>query len=185
MRWRYRIGLVLAFILQIGLLGWLIADRAMLLRNGTEIRLAVVPIDPRDLFRGEYVTLRYDISRLYSTQLDGDDDFERADAVYVAMAKDESGWRPAAMTHVRPANGVALKGTVTDANTCVGAENCHTYDVAYDIERFFVPEGVGRELEKVRNDHGLSVDIAVSEDGRAALKRLLVDGEVRYEEELY
>ena len=41
-----------------------------------------------------------------------------------------------------------------------------------------MPEGTGRELEKLRNDQKVSVDVAVAERGRAALKRLLVDGEV-------
>mgnify|MGYP006168196447 CR=1 FL=1 len=34
------------------------------LRTGTQITLQTTPIDPRDLFRGEYVVLRYDISTL-------------------------------------------------------------------------------------------------------------------------
>ena len=48
-----RIGLFLAFLLQAGLLAWMLADRVMLLKNGREIRLQVVPVDPRDLFRGD------------------------------------------------------------------------------------------------------------------------------------
>jgi len=34
------------------------------LRTGTQITLQTTPIDPRDLFRGEYVVLRYEISTL-------------------------------------------------------------------------------------------------------------------------
>jgi uncharacterized membrane-anchored protein len=63
---RYRTGLIAAFIVQVLLLGWIIADRALLIENGREIRLAVIPIDPRDLFLGDYVTLRYDISRVHA-----------------------------------------------------------------------------------------------------------------------
>ena len=38
-----------------------------------EIQLAVVPVDPRDLLRGDYVILSYPISRMASDEVDGDD----------------------------------------------------------------------------------------------------------------
>jgi len=47
-----------------------------------------------------------------------------------------------------------------------------------------VPEGTGRELEALHNGDHLAVDVALGADGRAALKRLLVDGTPRYEEPL-
>ena len=43
----------------------------------------------------------------------------------------------------------------------------------------------GAAFETLRNDQRVSVDAAVGNDGRAALKRLLVDGEPRYQEGLY
>ena len=36
---------------QIGFLGWIIAGRAAVLRDGREITLKVEPVDPRDLLR--------------------------------------------------------------------------------------------------------------------------------------
>jgi uncharacterized membrane-anchored protein len=186
----YRLGVVIAFVLQIGLLGWIIADRANLLRSGQEIRLAVVPIDPHDLFRGDFVTLRYDISTLHNNTLAGDDDFTWQDPVYVALVQDAAGaWSASAITHTPPADGIYLAGTIDgvddESGTCAGATACQQYDVAYNLEQFFVPEGTGRELETLRNDQKLAVDVAVGSNGRAALKRLLVDGTPRYEEKLY
>ena len=49
---------------QIGFLGWIIAGRAAILRDGQEILLKVEPVDPRDLLRGDYVRLGYEISRI-------------------------------------------------------------------------------------------------------------------------
>ena len=184
----YRFGLVLAFLVQVGLLGWMIADRALLLRNGKEIRLAVVPVDPHDLFRGDYVTLNYDISRLTSGTLDGDDAFADQDPIYVTIEESAGGWKAAAIDHAAPVGGLFLKGVVRDLSNsaaCTGIANCWIYTVDYNLEQFFVPEGTGRELETLRNDEKISVDVAVASDGRAALKRLLVDGEPRYSEGLY
>ena len=55
---------VLVALAQIGFLGWIIAGRAAILRDGRQVLLKVEPVDPRDLLRGDYVRLGYDISRL-------------------------------------------------------------------------------------------------------------------------
>ncbi len=180
-------AVAVAFLVQAGLVGWLIADRALLLRSGHEVRLAVVPVDPHDLLRGDYIVLSYDISRLHSGQLAGDDTFTYGDTVYVTLAQaDDGAWKAAAMGHAQPATGTWIRGAVNDvldgAKDC--GETCKTYGVDYAIERFFVPEGTGRDLEKLRNGQHLAVDVALGSDGRAALKRLLVDGAPRYEEPL-
>jgi len=179
----YRLALVIAFLVQVGLVGWMIADRALLLANGRELRLAVVPVDPRDLFRGDYVTLSYAMSRLDSTELDGDDTFADDAPVYVALKQEDEAWQPMAIYTAPPAEGTWIRGTITDVRTKSGCSgNCAIYRADYNIEKFFVPEGTGRDLEKLRNDQRISVDVARGDDGRVALKRLLVDGEPRYDE---
>lgn len=184
-----RIGLVLAFLLQAGLLGWILVDRAFLIAHGREIRLAVVPVDPRDLLRGDYVVLSFPMSRIQTNQIDGDDDFAWGDPIYVSLVQDGDAWKAAAVHKAPPeGEGVYLKGSVTDVtdlgDNCGGA-TCAIYSVEYNLEEFFVPEGEGRALEKLRNDQHISVDVSVGSGGRAALKRLLVDGEVRYEEGMF
>jgi uncharacterized membrane-anchored protein len=182
--WSYGIGLFVAFAVQVGLLVWMIADRSLLLMRGEEIRLAVVPIDPRDVFRGDYVTLSYRISRLNPRTLDGDDDFADGDAIYVSLAPNGMEWRATAITHERPADGTVIAGTVTGSRpfTPGCTEPCDVYEVDYGLDKFFVPEGTGEELEALRNDQKVSVDVAVNANGRSALKRLLVDNQVRYRE---
>ncbi len=182
----FGLALIVAFLVQAGLVGWLIADRALLLQNGHEVRLAVVPVDPRDLLRGDYIVLSYDISRVDNTQLAGDDAFAKGDAIYVTLAEAGDAWKATAIAHAPPQGGTWIKGAVSQVRpterTCDGS--CKIYSVKYDIERFFLPEGTGRDLQKLGNDKRLSVDVALSADGRAALKRLLVDGAPRYEEPL-
>ena len=93
------------------------------------------------------------------------------------------------IAHARPASGTFLKGTVSDATDVTSCESgvttCRTYRVDYNLEKFFVPEGTGRALETLRNEQKISVDVAVADDGRTALKRLLVDGQPRFEEPPY
>jgi uncharacterized membrane-anchored protein len=184
----FRWGLAAAFLLQTALLAWMIVDRALLLKNGKEVRLAVVPVDPRDFFRGDFVILSYPMSRIVSDEIDGDDDFNYYDPIYVTVAEAPDGWTATSIHSAAPEGGVFLKGFVENIyarDTCKVAAPCTEYQIAYNLEQFFVPEGAGRELETLRNDQRMSVDVAVAENGRSALKRLLVDGEVRYEEQLY
>ena len=54
----------------------------------------------------------------------------------------------------------------------------------YGIESFFVPEGTGRELEKMVGDKKISAVIAVDGGGNAAIKGLLSEGNRIYEEPL-
>ncbi len=190
---RYRWGLVAAFVLQLALLGWVIADRATLLANGREVRFAVLPVDPRDLFLGDYVVLSYEFSRMHSGLVAADEVFQIFDNVYVALAESTDGWEATSMTLEPPPAGTFLRGTIMNSfeveseasDQCPPVGTCVAYDIEYNLERFYVPEGTGREIEDLRNGERVSVDVALGDDGRAALKRLLVDDEVRLEENFY
>ena len=51
-----------AGLIQIALIGLMVADRVMILRTGVDVALQTRPLDPRDFLRGDYVVLGYDIS---------------------------------------------------------------------------------------------------------------------------
>ena len=76
--WR---ALATALLLGLVLLA-LVEQRARILRGGTEIRLRTVPVDPRDLFRGDYVILAYPISTVEAA---GQPGFQRGERVYVCL----------------------------------------------------------------------------------------------------
>lgn len=60
---RWLIGAGIAVMLaQMCVPAYMIASRYAILTSGREIVLETVPVDPRSLFRGDYVTLRYAIS---------------------------------------------------------------------------------------------------------------------------
>lgn len=180
-------GFVLAFLVQGGLVGAMIADRASILAGGREVRLPVVPVDPRDLFRGDYVVLSYPISRLELATLAHADETERGDTVYVSLVPDGAGWRATGLHAKRPKDGLVLQAQVTfRAKPTTGPcpKPCGAVTLAYGLEKFFVPEGKGRAIEDQRNAQKVEVDAAVAADGRAVLKRLIVDGAVRFEDAL-
>jgi uncharacterized membrane-anchored protein len=182
---RIRLGVLAAFLLQAALLAWLVADRAILLRTGTEIRLAVVPVDPRDLLRGDYIVLATPLSRIRTDVLSGDDAFSIGETVFVTVERRENAWRAVAVHRTRPVGPLVLQGRISGPDGVADCTDpCRAYRVEYGLERFFVPEGKGRGLERLRNGEQLEVDVAVAGSGRAAPKRLIRNGRVLYEVDL-
>src|SRR5262245_66029647 len=62
------LGIVLAQVLI--LISMIVLDAAPLVL-GERIKLRVTPVDPRDLFRGDYVVLNYDFNRIAPGQVAG------------------------------------------------------------------------------------------------------------------
>src|SRR4051794_36188355 len=75
-----------AILIQCVLLVLMVADRMQILREGAEVTLQTEPVDPRDLLRGDYVVLRYDISQLPAGALAGQPATERNPIVFVKLA---------------------------------------------------------------------------------------------------
>ena len=174
----------------------LIAGKVYTLRSGATVVLKVAPRDPRDLFRGDYVVLQYEIGRLVPAELEGDDEFARGDTVYVRLQTGGQYAYPLGVYHnwpeIQPGE-VVLKGEVTYLSS-VGWKRkggsasewgAYTMNVRYGIENYFVPEGEGKALENLVSTSVVSLRVAVDKNGKAGILAVLVDGEERYQESLY
>jgi uncharacterized membrane-anchored protein len=189
--WR---ALATALLLALVLLA-LVEQRARILRGGAEIRLRSVPVDPRDLFRGDYVILSYPISTV-ETDAAGKTAFERGERVYVSLGWDEQGFAKATgVTRDWPKAGdgtVVIAGRVTATSACAtnanGDVDCsgrrNRLRVAYGLESYFVPQGEGKAIETTDKAR-IEIVAAVSSSGEAAIKRLLIDGKPVYAEPPY
>src|ERR671911_825137 len=116
---RERKVLLITAAAQLVILVAMIALRAIPLVTGQTVLVKVAPVDPRDLFRGDYVILSYDFSRVSQEEIDGISDKERGSwkklegrAVYVPLVPDSNGvhMRAGKATVVKPAAGLFLKG---------------------------------------------------------------------------
>lgn len=178
-----------AILLQCAILVLMVADRVRILRDGTEVILQTRPLDPRDLLRGDYVVLGYDISQLPAGALAGQPSAERNPVVFVKLAPDANGLYQAVSVHAEPvtvaAPEVLIRGSVVYSCGSTSRTFCDKLQIRYGLESYFVPEGEGRKLEQARNQQKLRVVAAVLPSGRAAIKRLLLDGEPVYEEPWY
>ena len=183
---------ITCMVLTLPLVG-MIARKQWTLETGTPVLLETQPVDPRSLFRGDYVRLNYVVSDLDLERLSGDDKFIRYDDVYVVLAQAERYWEAEGVYHRRPelaAHQVALKGRVQYLQTSHWNPDTKTSEpakkirVVYGIENYFVPEGEGRELERPPAGSKVEMLIVVDRFGQAGIKAVLVNGEERYREKL-
>ena len=196
MNFGLRITLIIA--LQTAALCAMVGIKQYTLSTGTPVVLQTQPIDPRSLFRGDYVRLNYAISELAQDRLAGDKEFQRGDAVYVVLKQDGEYWQPVALLRKYPANvagQVVIKGKVQYSShqrwpgpaskPVPPPSTARTITVKYGVENYFVPEGEGRELERPKPGETVSIRVVVDKSGNPAIKAVLVNGVERYVEKLF
>lgn len=147
-----------------GSLEWARARAAM-------IRLEVVQRDPRDLLRGDYVWLSYAVSVIPRSAFVAEPDPIRlGDRVYVALAPNDGRWEVVAASLARATLPLA-RGQRLLVGTYLRGDRHQGFHLDYGIERYYVPEGKGR-LPQGK----IEAEVALTDDGRPFLTRLLVDG---------
>ncbi|OJJ13611.1 hypothetical protein BKI51_06385 [Alphaproteobacteria bacterium AO1-B] len=156
-------------LVQLTLIALPLIDRLDVQMSGKEVTLALVPVDPRDLLRGDYVIINLAIARV-SIDLPGANDVKEGDRVYVSLETGSSGLMRAVSVGKSPETSgtVAMAGTVRS----VGGSDIR---IDYGIDAFFLPEGDGLIIEDLDTER-VNLVVAVTEDGRSLPLRLLVDG---------
>jgi uncharacterized membrane-anchored protein len=148
-------GVVFQLLVLVGM----IAVKAAPLVTGDTVLLRVRPVDPRDMFRGDYVILSYEFSRGAFLGNPGQ-------TVYVPLVPDQDGvhWRADKATPERPRQGKFLRGQVGRGD-----------QLEFGIESFYVQEGKGRQYEDAVRQRRLSAEVAVAADGQATLRSLKIE----------
>ena len=126
----------------------LIAWNEQALASGTHVTLKTAPVDPLDPFRGRYVTLSYEISRLPSG-------YGPSAIVYVPLRDGGTAWVGGAPTSTQPADGAFIRGRVGSSGR-----------IEFGIERYFTDEDEARRLEAAGP---LLVDVVLDGDGGARI----------------
>lgn len=161
-------------LLQVLLLVFIVARYHYALANGVPVLLKVVPVDPRDLLRGDYVILNYEISNIkLDTVRNEAGSVGYGDTVYVRLEKGEKYWEAMAIDktiHPTDTSNVWLRGRVESSYR-------RNLRIKYGIEQFFIPEGTGHLIERERNREKVSVEIRVSKSGIGLIKQLYVSNQ--------
>lgn len=141
----------------------LITVKQAVIYNGTRIILETKPVDPYDILKGDYVRLNYAINTVQNMTLEGNY-LLVSRRYYVLLKQDENlSWQVDAITAKRPENKLFIAGLWNGRR------------MVYGIEEYFVPEGKGRDIERL-SGAGLQVEVAVDKNGNSVIVRLMDKG---------
>ena len=132
----------------------LTAQKKYIRSTGVEVYLPIEGYDPRDLISGHYLIYRvdYGVPNLCANYYK-----ER----YVCL-DDRS------FTNEQPTNcKLFIKGRCTYGDRFEAG-----------IERYYIPESVAAELEKLVREKKTGINISVSSDGVAQVKDLVIEGQI-------
>ena len=153
-RYKWHI-ILLNFIVLLVYFNYSVVKKEELLKNGRLVLLKLVPVDPRSLMQGDYMALRYDISRGFSETLS------------------KRGYCVVRLDH----NGVAVKVRFQDGLTpldegeyLIGYTLTNGWSINIGAESFFFQEGHAERYEKAKyggvkiDDKGNSLLVGLYDD---------------------
>ncbi|MET0070089.1 MAG: GDYXXLXY domain-containing protein [Candidatus Thiodiazotropha sp.] len=186
-----RILLIAAIAFQILAVAALAISREWIVKTGREMTFQTAPIDPRDIFRGDYVRLEYLFSNVSSHQFDNQiiqTGIKKGTKVYLSLQTGDNGISWGSRLSLRPPEQIPyLAGRVIESWPYKGyEEEFHSkllmdellqqpIQVKYGIEQYYVEQGSGRLMEEIRGTRSsyqvpLLIDTAVSGSGTAVIK---------------
>jgi uncharacterized membrane-anchored protein len=145
----------------------------MTLYLGEDVQIKTAPIDPRDLFRGDYVTLKYEMEEVPNEKVEeavrnaiADDAVRRTNdiRVYTVLKENASGLFEADRVVLeKPTSGTFIEGT-----SYRWQYEGDALIVSYNLDKFFVEENTGMTLEKGAQE-GSAVATLKIRNGKAIL----------------
>jgi uncharacterized membrane-anchored protein len=179
----------LAILFQVGVVASMAISREWILASGTPMMFQTAPIDPRDIFRGDYVRLNYLFSNVPVTMLDEaikEQGLRKGQKVYLTVGEDINGVAQGERLSLTPPK---------DRTYIVGRSRYHwpyrryreqpaerrkkvslwPVAVKYGIEQYYVEQGRGRLIEKIRGSRNefqlpMLVHVRLSDSGEAVLQ---------------
>ena len=166
--------LVVAVLLQLAVLSGEYLISVYPLWFGTSVQLALEPVDPRSLFRGNFARLNYSISSLEGEEIVGEERWWKGQVVYVSLAEQDGLHQAVAVSPDPPAEGLFIRGRVA-GRTFQGGSLRVDYN---GINAYFASEekALALEREARRFGPGGSVqafaEVRLTDGGRPALVRV-------------
>lgn len=165
-----------AIAFQILALAYMAGNREYILKTGRTVYLRTAPVDPRDLFRGDYVSLNYAISEIPNSSIrkGPKDSLSKGNKIYVILKEDEDGLSVVDYaTFEQPKQGVFIKGRIYGEPWAGSASSM--VQVKYGIEAYFVQQGKAKDIENRKGRRGkvqipMEMRVALGADGTAVIK---------------
>jgi uncharacterized membrane-anchored protein len=119
--------------------------------TGEDMVLQTKPLDPSDLFRGDYVTLQYEAEEVPISLVDKavvsrlQDQGGQFD-VFVLMEKKDGVHTPIKVSLEKPDKGIFLKGTINYIDK--DNQGQEIAFIEYNLDKYFLEDNIGTEWEK-------------------------------------
>lgn len=173
---RRRTGFLVGILFELLAIFGLFVPYVLLTSAGTEVTLRTVPVDPRSMFRGDYVSLGYEAGNNIPYAQLADENNELPSTAYVILEKKGDTYERVAVSRTQP--------VLKEGQVCLRGVNRWASDIPVpvnmtfpDIAQYFVEEDLGRELESARNAHRLLVNVSVSPSCTAVIKGVILGPE--------
>jgi uncharacterized membrane-anchored protein len=147
-------------VLQLAVLASVAVQPLYTLACGETVALQARTVDPWDLFRGDYVTLTYDINEVPADPTD----YLEGEKVYVVIAKQGGQWKPVSMSKTKPQLRPGQKLLQGRNEMTYTTNRC---SVRYGIERCYLPERTGHQYSG-----DLQAQVAIDSSGHCVLKTI-------------
>lgn len=164
--------LIFAAIFQVTILIGMLVKANLPLYFGTEIKVATKPIDPRSLFRGNFVRLNYDFTKIKT-----DKEFIKGEEIFLKLKKNKDNLFAYHSAWKKPPKGLYIQGRVEFVKfqqgiLDQGARN--TYIKFANIDAFFAPKEKALKLEKDLRKSAVAI-IMVGKNGKMMLKDIIAE----------
>jgi len=140
------------------LLAMIIKPQATVLL-GQEIMLETKAYDPTDLFRGDYVAINFAISEIPKSKVDLPVDKINGKNLYVSLKQEGKYYVVDQVSETKPKLGVYLKGKFQQIYSPVNEVD--TFRVDYSLDKYFLEQGSGKDLERESFKGGLDGKVKV------------------------
>jgi uncharacterized membrane-anchored protein len=156
-KYRRMLMIALAVGIQLAALGAICRQREAVLDSGATVLMRTAPLDPRDVFRGDYVRLTYEVSIIdESLAEESERETMRKPERRVYLVYDTDARNvlvPRRLTLTKPDAPPFIRG-LTRRSWGEG-----TIGVRYGVEKFFVQQGHGRAIERGRRLEGVRIPL--------------------------
>jgi uncharacterized membrane-anchored protein len=153
---------IIAALLQVLFLFFIAGSYYSIDYFGKEIKIKTVPVDPRDILYGDYVTLQFEISNVPLIRYKGDTaDLNRGKrTAYVVLDKNKKGYY--VVNSIYPDKpDISEDQVVLTANIDrTWGETTDQLHLTYGFERYYLQENTGKKLEQQANDMDVIVSVA-------------------------
>lgn len=170
-------GALAVIVLLLGLLALMVVPKVLLLQSPNYFTAKVVPVDPRSLMSGDYVILSYEFSEVKVS----DWPRNKRRGQYAKIEKIDESWQVSRFSQEpQPSDPGHWYLEIEHAHQNSTPQDVYI-NLTFGIESFYLPEGSGKEVEKMIASGDTLAEIAVNDQGQSLIRALILPNGKRIE----